>query len=147
MTLTTEQLFILPFLAHFGWVVMLYAWLTWERQLAVFKGEIRPIAFVNAGADPARSKRIARNLGNQFELPVFALFAALFLYLSHKTEMLDVAAAWLFLFGRVVHTAVQTLTENVPLRGVVFTINFVAVVILMARVAQQVFLLPFPYAS
>ncbi len=137
--LSTQQLFILPFFAHFALVAFLYAWLTFERQVAVFKREIKAGDFVNAGADPARSKRIARNLANQFELPVFALFAALFLYMSGKTGVIDVAAAWLFLAGRVIHTLVQTLTDNVPLRGVVFTINFVAVVILMGRVAQDVF--------
>ncbi len=137
--LTLPQLFILPFFLHFGLVAGLYAWLTFERQVAMFKREVKASDFVNAGADPARSKRIARNLMNQFELPVFALFAALFLYLCGRIAMIDVAAAWLFLGGRVIHTVVQTLTSNVPLRGVVFTINFAAVVVLMARAAHLVF--------
>lgn len=37
------------------------------------------------------------------------------------------ALAWLFLLGRLVHGAVQILTSNVRLRGLVFTINFLAV--------------------
>lgn len=138
--MTTDQLFLLPFLGHFALVALLYTWLTWERQTAMRKGEVKAAAFVNANADPERSKRVARNLSNQFELPVFALFAAAIIYQSGRIEDIDIAAAWLFLAGRVIHTVVQTLTANVPLRGVVFTINFVAVVVLMGRVAQQVFL-------
>lgn len=137
-TLSKEALFILPFLGHFLLICGLYAWLTVERQLAVFNKEVRIVDFVKAGADPERSMRIARNLSNQFELPVFALFAAALIYVSHKIGAVDIAAAWLFLAGRLIHTFVQTLTRNVPLRGIVFTINFVAVVILIGRLTHIV---------
>jgi len=139
MTLTARQLFLLPFLGHFLLVVGLYAWLTLERQLAILHREVEPGVFVNAGADPGRSKRIARNLSNQFELPVFALFAAAILFMKDAIGPIDIAAAWLFLFGRLIHTAVQTLSDHVPLRGLVFTINFIAVLALMTRVAIVVF--------
>ncbi len=139
MTVTAPQVFLLPFFGHFGLVALLYAWLTLERQVAVARHEVEAKAFAQTGADPARSRRIARNLGNQFELPVFALFAAVIIYLKGHIGVIDIAAAWLFLFGRVIHTGVQTLSDNVPLRGVVFTINFAAVVVLMARAALLVF--------
>jgi hypothetical protein len=35
--------------------------------------------------------------------------------------------AWVFILGRVIHSGVQILTDNVRLRGLVFTINFLAV--------------------
>jgi hypothetical protein len=139
VALTAQQLFLLPFLGHFLLVVGLYAWLTVERQTAIRRREIDAPAFVNAGGDPPRSKRIARNLSNQFELPVFALFAAAILYVKGSIGVVDIAAAWLFLFGRLAHTAVQTLTDNVPLRGQVFTVNFLAVAALMVRVAMVAF--------
>jgi hypothetical protein len=140
--MSLDKLFLLPFILHFVLVMGLYAWLTVLRQTAMAKGEVKPAEFVNAGADPTRSKRVARNLSNQFELPVYALFAALFLYFSHRVAMLDVVAAWLFLAGRLIHTTVQTLTLNVPLRGLVFTLNCVGVVILMVHVARIVLSLP-----
>ncbi|MFV3332448.1 MAPEG family protein [Pseudomonas sp. NY15437] len=42
--------------------------------------------------------------------------------------------AWLFIAGRVAHSGVQILTRNVRLRGLVFTINFLAVLGLWAAV-------------
>ena len=45
----------------------------------------------------------------------------------------DVAAAWIFLVGRVIHTAVQCTGDNVALRGQVFTINFLGVLWLMSH--------------
>jgi hypothetical protein len=38
-----------------------------------------------------------------------------------------VALAWSFVVGRVLHSAVQILTRNVRLRGIVFMVNFLAV--------------------
>jgi hypothetical protein len=140
--MSLEKLFLLPFVLHFALVMALYVWLTVLRQTAMTKGEVKPVDFVNAGADPSRSKRVACNLSNQFELPVYGLFAALFLYFSHRVATLDVVAAWLFLVGRLIHTAVQTLTLNVPLRGLVFTLNCIGVVILMVHVARIVLSLP-----
>ncbi|WP_334050470.1 MAPEG family protein [Alteromonas gracilis] len=35
--------------------------------------------------------------------------------------------AWTFVIGRVLHSIVQIFTDNIRLRGVVFTINFIAV--------------------
>ncbi|HVZ30010.1 MAG TPA: MAPEG family protein [Asticcacaulis sp.] len=140
--MSLDKLFLLPFVLHFALVMGLYVWLTVLRQTAMAQGEVKPVEFVNAGADPSRSKRVARNLSNQFELPVYALFAALFLYFSHRVSTWDVAAAWLFLTGRLIHTTVQTLTLNVPLRGLVFTVNCIGIVMLMVHVARIVFNLP-----
>ncbi len=56
-----------------------------------------------------------------------------------KVTMFDVVAAWVFVAGRVIHTLVQTLTDNVGLRGNVFTINFLAVMALAGHVALIAF--------
>ena len=39
----------------------------------------------------------------------------------------------------MIHTAVQTLTDNVPLRGQVFLINFAGVAVLVGHVALLAF--------
>jgi hypothetical protein len=127
--------FLWPMVGHFVLVCLLYVWLTIERKRAVGLGEARVSDFVRVDGDPARSKAIQRNLANQFELPMFAYFAVVFLVASSAITWVDVAATWLFLIGRIAHTAVQTLTSNVALRGQVFMITFVAVAMLMAHVA------------
>ena len=52
-----------------------------------------------------------------------------------RVTWIDVVAAWVFVAGRVIHTLVQTLTDNVVLRGRVFVINFLAVIFLAGHVA------------
>src|SRR5262249_61902978 len=112
--------FLWPMLAHIGWVFMLYAWLTFARALAVKRGEIEQSCFVLGCDEPLKVARVTRNLANQFELP--AIFYALLVLLVAlgKVAVVDVVAAWVFVAGRVIHTLVQTLTDNVPLRGRVF---------------------------
>ena len=125
-----------PMLAHIGWVFMLYAWLTVARTRAVKSGEIDNSCFVLGRDEPLPVARITRNLANQFELPVMFYTLVVLLIVLGRVNWVDVAAAWAFVAGRVIHTLVQTLTDNVPLRGQVFMINFLAVVVLAAHVAM-----------
>jgi len=124
-----------PLLAHIGWIVLLYAWLTYARARAVARGEIERSCFVLGRDEPLDVARITRNLANQFEWPMIFYALTVLLVALGKVTVVDVTAAWVFVFGRVVHTLVQALTDNVPLRGQVFMINFLAVLVLAAHVA------------
>ena len=128
-----------PMLAHIGWVSMLYVWLTVARQRAVRSGQIESSCFVLGRDEPLEVARITRNLANQFELPLVFYALVVLLVALGQVTLFDVIAAWVFVAGRVAHTLVQTLTDNVPLRGQVFTINFLAVVALAAHVALLAF--------
>ena len=128
-----------PMLAHIGWVSMLYVWLTVARHRAVRSGQIDSSCFVLGRDEPLEVARITRNLANQFELPVIFYAVVVLLVVIGRVSAIDVLAAWVFVAGRVAHTLVQTLTDNVPLRGQVFTINFLAVVALAAHVALLAF--------
>ena len=124
---------LLPLFLHFGLVVGLYAALTSARLVAVQRGDAAKNDFARADGEPPLSARIQRNLANQFEAPVFAWIGALVLILTAHVTIWDVAAAWVFLAGRLLHTAVQCSGDNVALRGQVFTINFLALLWLMGH--------------
>jgi hypothetical protein len=129
---------VLPMLAHIGWVFLLYVWLTIARQRAIRRGEAQYGAFAR-GEEPHEVARITRNLANQFELPVIFYASVVLLAATNNVTVVDVVAAWVFVAGRVIHTLVQTLTDNVPLRGQVFLINFIGVVVLVGHVALLAF--------
>ena len=61
---------LLPMLAHIGWVFLLYVWLTIARQRAVKRGEVEYSLASRTARSRIHIARIARNLANQFELPV-----------------------------------------------------------------------------
>jgi hypothetical protein len=128
------SLILWPMLAHIGLIFFLYAWLTVARLGAVSRGEVEYSSFVLNREEPPMAARISRNLSNQFELPVIFYAAVVLLVAIGRVTTLDIFFAWVFFIGRVIHTIVQTLTDNVPLRGNVFVINFLAVVMLVGHV-------------
>lgn len=77
--------------------------------------------------------QVSANLSNQFEWPVL-FYAACLLLMQRETSQLAIVLAWVFIGGRLLHSAVQILTTNVRLRGLVFTVNFLAVLGLWAIV-------------
>jgi hypothetical protein len=122
-------------LAQIGWTFLLYAWLTVARTRAVKSGKTDYSCFVLGREEPLEVARITRNLSNQFELPVIFYALVVLLVALGRVTWFDVIVAWLFVAGRVIHTLVQTLGDNVVLRGRVFVISFLAVVALAGHVA------------
>jgi hypothetical protein len=122
-----------PMLAQIGWTFLLYVWLTIARAQAVRRGEVVYGDFARH-AEPHHVARITYNLANQFELPVIFYAVVVLLIATSNVMIIDIMAAWVFVAGRVTHTLVQCLTDNVPLRGQVFLINFVGVVVLVSHV-------------
>lgn len=111
---------VLPMVAHLVWTAGLYALLTVARARPVW------------GTGPDWSDlepRISANLSNQFEWPLF-FYVACVLLLQSPPSTSAVMIAWVFIAGRVLHTAVQILTTNIRLRGLVFLVNFLAVLAL-----------------
>ena len=116
---------IAPMLFHIFWVAMLYVLLTVMRAPKIWGIGARA-----DGSNPFATlePRTSANLSNQFEWPV--LFYAICTLLIARPELYQpiyLLFAWLFLFGRIIHSVVQIFTANIRLRGIIFTINFVAV--------------------
>jgi hypothetical protein len=135
MTAPSFTSILWPFLAQVGWTVLLYAWLTLARWRAVRRGAADYGEFAFNRAEPREVARIRLNLANQFELPILFYAAIVLLVALGRVTLIDLVAAWVFVAGRIVHTLVQTLTDDVPLRGRVFLINFFAVTVLLMHVA------------
>lgn len=124
---------ILPMAAHVALVAMLYVLLTAARAPSTWGIGRRP-----DGSNPwaQLEPRISANLSNQFEWPLLFYVACLVLMQS-PVDATAVVLAWVFVGGRVVHSAVQVLTSNIRLRGAVFTVNFLAVLGLWALIAWR----------
>ena len=113
-----------PMVMHVALSAMLYAVLTAVRAPTVWGVGRSP-----DGSNPwaALERRVSANLSNQFEWPLFFYAACLLLGQLQAVDAVQLALAWVFVAGRVAHSLVQVLTTNVRLRGIVFTINFLAV--------------------
>lgn len=115
---------IYPMAAHVALSALLYVLLTIARAPAVWGVGRSP-----DGSNPFAElePRISANLSNQFEWPLFFYAACLLLIAQHAFDARQLVLAWVFVAGRVAHSGVQVFTRNIRLRGLVFTVNFVAV--------------------
>jgi len=128
MSPAAPDLILGPVAAQLALVVFLYAWLTFARFVAVVRQERRYSDLQFPGGDAPGAARIAANLSNQFELgPLFHLLA-ITLWMTDAVTGLQLWLAWAFFIGRLAHTLVQTLTGNVVMRGLVFSVNFLDLV-------------------
>ena len=123
-----SQLLLYPFLTYVLWVVVLYVLLTLVRA-----PEVWGVGGLSSGENPLSKfePRISANLSNQFEWPIlFYVIITLLISTQAVVSPFYFWSAWLFVVGRVVHSGVQVLTTNIRLRGVVFTVNFAAVLMI-----------------
>jgi hypothetical protein len=130
----TSSLLLYPMAVHIGLTAILYTLLTIARAPSVWGVGRAP-----DGSNPWASaeRRLSANLSNQFEWPVFFYAACLLLIQRPPVSQLELSLAWLFVVGRVAHSCVQVFTTNVRLRGIIFTINFLAVLAMWAVLLAQ----------
>ncbi|KQO23590.1 MAPEG family protein [Acidovorax sp. Leaf78] len=119
-----SHLLLYPMALHVALATVLYMLLTAVRAPSVWG-----IGRSADGSNPwaALERRVSANLSNQFEWPLFFYAACLVLWQLQAVDGVQLALAWVFIAGRVAHSVVQVGTTNVRLRGLVFTINFLAV--------------------
>ena len=110
---------------HIVWCALLYALLTIARAPVVWGVGQRKV-----GSNPFSNiqPKISANLSNQFEWPLFFyIVCVLLIVMGEPIDSVQILLAWVFVIGRVLHSIVQIFTDNIRLRGMVFTVNFVAV--------------------
>lgn len=115
---------LFPIVAHIALTAFLYVLLTVARAPAIWG-----LGRKADGSNPWATvePRISANLSNQFQLPLFFYVACLFLLSRPVVDSVQVWLAWVFIAGRLLHSYVHVMIPNVRLRGLVFTINFIAV--------------------
>ena len=115
--------------AHVALAATLYALLTLVRAPKIWGLWQLP-----DGSNPWANleTRISANLSNQFEWPVAFHAVCIVLLMQHAVGRLAITLAWVFVGGRLLHSIVQIGTADIRLRGLVFMVNFVAVLGLWA---------------
>lgn len=121
----SSNLLLYAMFFHVCWMALLYTALTVLRAPSIWGLDTTSGAIHKWSAvEP----RVSANLSNQFEWPLL-FYTCCLLILNHEatTSAVQIALAWIFVAGRIIHSLVQILTSNIRLRGTVFTINFLAV--------------------
>ncbi len=79
------------------------------------------------------------NLKNLFELPTIFYAVVLYLYATAQVDTYYLAAAWIFLAFRILHSIVHCSYNFVPLRFLLYVISALALWYMVLRIAWHVF--------
>lgn len=87
-------------------------------------GDLVPHEF--ARLSPPAVANPSDNLKNLFEVPVLFYVLALYLYVTQQVDTFHLAAAWVFVAFRLLHSAVHCTVNMVPLRFALYALSTLA---------------------
>jgi hypothetical protein len=89
-------------------------------------------------AYPAQARQYANAYANQFEMPVLFFAAVILAIVVRQTSTLFVLVEWLFAAARIAHAFVHVTSNNVAIRGPLFFVSAVCVLVLWILIASGV---------
>ncbi|MCZ4290815.1 MAPEG family protein [Hoeflea alexandrii] len=137
--MTSSTAIFWPVLAQVLLTYVVYAIMSSRRIGAVKAGTARPSDFKVPSIEPEPSATAARNVTNQFELPVLFFAACLSLFVTGGAGIAAVIVAWAFVLARVAHAWVHLTSNRIRNRRMLFIlgllVNFVQWLLLAIHIA------------
>jgi hypothetical protein len=115
----------------------IYSLMSLRRIASIREGKAKSSDFRIPTVEPEPSATVARNLINQFELPVLFYAACLVLFVLGAAGQVAVMVAWLFSLSRLAHAYVHVTTNRLRYRRPLFIAGFVAVLALWLLIAAR----------
>ena len=132
----TQNAIFWPMLVQVALTLAAY-WVMSKRRVAAVKAgqaKARDFAIPN---DPEMSAAAARNVVNQFELPVLFYVGCLAIHQAGTVDTVALILAWTFVASRVAHAWVHLTSNRVILRRRLFIIGFLIVALMWAWFAVR----------
>jgi hypothetical protein len=126
-----SNLIFLPAIAQILLTMSVFIGLAVAKSKAAKSGEVneeRRALYDDAW--PESVIKYNNNIRNQFELPVLYYVLCIILWALNTTNIIVHAIAWLFVVSRIIHAAMHTGSNYVPLRRKVFMFGFFTLVTL-----------------
>ncbi|MBC7280204.1 MAPEG family protein [Hoeflea sp.] len=137
--MTASTAIFWPVLAQVLLTYAIYMVVSARRLGAVKAGTAKVSDFKVPSIEPEPSATAARNLTNQFELPVLFYAACLSLFVTGGAGIAAVVVAWAFVLARAAHAYVHVTSNRVRLRRRLFiaslAVNFVQWLLLAVHIA------------
>jgi hypothetical protein len=104
--------------------------LGYRRYGAVRAGELRGKITLREPNWPPYTRQAEYNYLNQFELPVLFYVLMILLLITRKADYIMVMLAWIFVALRIVHAFVHLTTNKIELRGPIFFVGALVLIIM-----------------
>lgn len=118
-----------PMIVQAALSLVMYAVMSSRRIAAVKAGQARARDFA-IPSDPELSATAARNVTNQFELPVLFFVVCLAFHQLGAVDMVALVLAWIFAIARLAHAWVHVTSNRVILRRRIFIVGYLATILM-----------------
>ena len=138
--MTQKVAIILPMLGMIFLTFGVMIWMLKLRYRAIRKDGINPRYFsLYRGAKlPNYLLKVTQHYENLLEMPILFYIAILLVIALNLSDTLYIILAWLFLFFRLIHTAIHTSYNNVKHRKNVFIISTLVLIILWVKITVNI---------
>lgn len=119
-----------PMIAQAVLIFSVYVLMSKRRMGAVRSGRVQAREYKIPTIEPEPTATVARNLINQFELPVLFFVVCILLQMTAGVNYAAVLIAWLFVVSRYAHAVVHVTSNRLMLRRRLFLAGFAFNVIL-----------------
>ncbi len=125
-----------PVLAMIVWTLIVWIWMYATRIPAMQQAKIDPQNAIHPGSLavlPTGARVVADNYNHLHEAPTIFYALALYTHLAGNEDGTNAMLAWAYVALRVVHSFVQIVIRNVPMRFAVFVLSTLTLMALAAR--------------
>jgi hypothetical protein len=127
--------FAMIFLTLVVWVYMYARRIPFIRRSNLTPGQLTPLEF--ARIQPPAVSNPSDNLKNLFEIPVLFYALTLHLYVTHQVDVVFLAAAWVFVAFRALHSLVHCTVNVVIVRFWLYCVSTLALWFMAIRAAAH----------
>jgi hypothetical protein len=139
--MTIVQWLLLPAFLHVALVYVVALRMGVAKKRGLKSGiKLAEVALDNSRW-PEDTRKVTNNYSNQFELPVLFYAILPLLLMLVKVDYVQVALAWVFVIGRILHSIVHTGSNDVPRRGAAFLISFGALALMWLWFALRLYVI------
>ncbi|SFK23807.1 MAPEG family protein [Methylocapsa palsarum] len=135
------QSVLLPVFVQVLLTFVIFILMAKERSALMRKGDVRwqEIA-LRQSKWPEPVQRFGDCLENQFEAPVLFYLLAVLAIITKAADLAFVVMAWAFVLTRIAHATVFVTSNYVPLRGLLFIVGLVDLLLMWALFAYRILL-------
>jgi hypothetical protein len=130
---------LLPLFVQVFLTFALLSWMAVARGRALRGGEVRPTDIaLRQRAWPARAEQVGNAFANQLELPLLFYVLVILALVTRKADFLFVVMSWMFVATRLVHAFVHTGSNVVRIRGGVFAVGAIILIVMWIIFAARI---------
>jgi len=122
---------LLPLFVQVALTFVLYNWMAYYRVTLVRSGAVHPRdVSLREPNWPPRALQVANAAHNQLETPVLFYVLTILAIITRHADLMFVVMAWIFVLLRIVHAYVHVTSNQLTLRGGVFGLSLLVLMIM-----------------